>query len=185
MCSGRSSFMPACGCCSFTKGTFTRSKAGCSRSGSRHLRVSHEYHGERFFVRNAGRWFATPLFLVLLVVEITDVTLAVDSIPAVFRITEDPFIVYTSNVLAILGLRALYFLLAGVIDRLRFLDEGLAIVLVFIGGKMISERWLHIPVTISLVVVGGVLLIALLASALIPPKKNRSNHSSSNISSST
>ena len=141
------------------------------RFASRHLRVSHDYHGERFFVRNAGRLFATPLFLVLLVVEITDVTLAVDSIPAVFGITRDPFIVYTSNVLAILGLRALYFLLAGVIDRLRFLDEGLAVVLVFIGGKMIGERWLHIPETVSLSVVGGVLLIALLASVLVTPKK--------------
>src|SRR5256886_7209294 len=96
------------------------------RFASRHLRVSHDYHGEHFFVRTAGRLFATPLFLVLLVVEITDVTLAVDSIPAGPGLTEDPFIVYTSNVLAILGLRALYFLLAGVIDRLRFLDEGLA-----------------------------------------------------------
>ena len=99
--------------------------------------------------------------LVLLVVEITDVTLAVDSIPAVFGITRDPFIVYTSNVLAILGLRALYFLLAGVIDRLHYLDEGLAVVLVFIGGKMIGERWVHIPVDVSLAVVGGVLLLAL------------------------
>lgn len=141
------------------------------RSASRHLRVIHDYHGECFFVREAGRLFATPLLLVLLVVEITDVTLAVDSIPAVFGITRDPFIVYTSNVLAILGLRALYFLLAGVIDRLRFLDEGLAVVLVFIGGKMIGERWLHIPVTVSLAVVAGVLLIALLASVLVPPKK--------------
>jgi len=143
------------------------------RFASRHLRVSHEYYGEHFFVRNEGRLFATPLFLVLLVVEITDVTLAVDSIPAVFGITRDPFIVYTSNVLAILGLRALYFLLAGVIDRLRFLDEGLAIVLVFIGGKMIGERWLHIPVAVSLGVVGGVLLMALLASMLVPPKKGK------------
>jgi tellurite resistance protein TerC len=141
------------------------------RFASRHLRVSHKYQGERFFVRDGGKLFATPLFLVLLVVEITDVTLAVDSIPAVFGITKNAFIVYTSNVLAILGLRALYFLLAGVIDRLRFLDEGLAIVLVFIGGKMIGERWLHIPVTVSLGVVGGVMLIALLASVLIPPKK--------------
>src|SRR6266852_2955402 len=141
------------------------------RLANRHLRVTHEYHGEHFFVRVAGKLFATPLFLVLLVVEITDVTLAIDSIPAVFGITRDPFIVYTSNVLAILGLRALYFLLAGVIDRLRFLDEGLAIVLVFIGGKMIGERWVHIPVTVSLGVVGGVLLIALLASLFIPPKK--------------
>src|SRR4029077_5709109 len=102
---------------------------------------------------------------------ITDVTLAVDSIPAVFGITEDPFIVYTSNVLAILGLRTLYFALTAVIDRVRFLDEGFAVVLVFIGGKMIGERWLHIPVAVSLGVVGGVLLIALLASLLIPPKK--------------
>src|SRR5215469_6163235 len=138
---------------------------------SRHLRVRREYQGEKLFVRDGGRLFATPLFLVLLVVEITDVTLAVDSIPAVFGITRDPFIVYTSNVLAILGLRALYFLLAGAIDRLRFLDEGLAIVLVFIGGKMIGERWVHIGVDVSLAVVGGVLLIALLCSILIPAKK--------------
>src|SRR6184192_617589 len=138
---------------------------------SRHLRVTREYRGADFFVRDAGRLFATPLFVVLLVVEITDVTLAIDSIPAVFGITRDPFIVYTSNVLAILGLRALYFLLAGIIDRLRFLDEGLAVVLVFIGGKMIGERWVPIPVETSLAVVGGVLLMALLASILIRPKK--------------
>ena len=141
------------------------------RMANRYLRVTREYDGEHFFVRNAGKLFATPLFLVLLVVEITDVTLAVDSIPAVFGITRDPFIVYSSNVLAILGLRALYFLLAGVIDRLRFLDEGLAITLVFIGGKMIGERWFPISVGVSLGVVGGVLLIALLASVLIPGKK--------------
>jgi tellurite resistance protein TerC len=155
----------------YRKGDIHPEQSRVFRFASRHLRVSRDYHGEHFFVRNAGRLFATPLFLVLLVVEITDVTLAVDSIPAVFGITRDPFVVYTSNVLAILGLRALYFLLAGVIDRLRFLDEGLAVVLVFIGGKMIGERWLHIPVTVSLGVVGGVLLMALLASVLIPPKK--------------
>jgi len=155
----------------YHKGDIHPEQSRIFRFASRHLRISHDYHGDRFFVRNAGRLFATPLFLVLLVVEITDVTLAVDSIPAVFGITRDPFIVYTSNVLAILGLRALYFLLAGVIDRLRFLDEGLAIVLVFIGGKMIGEPWLHIPVTISLGVVGGVLLFALLASVLIPARK--------------
>ena len=141
------------------------------RFASRHLRVTKEYEGEQFFIRQGRRLFATPLFLVLLVVEITDVTLAVDSIPAVYGITRDPFIVYTSNVFAILGLRALYFLLAGVIDRLRFLDEGLAFALVFIGGKMIGERWIHVPVGVSLGVVGGALLIALLASVLIPSKK--------------
>lgn len=137
----------------------------------KHLRVTHQYESEHFFVRNAGKLFATPLFLVLLVVEITDLTLAIDSIPAIFGITRDPFIVYTSNVFAIMGLRALYFLLAGVLDRLRFLDAGLALVLMFIGGKMIGERWLHIPVTVSLGVVGGILLIALLASLLVPAKK--------------
>jgi tellurite resistance protein TerC len=142
------------------------------RFAGKHLRVMGEYHGDKFFVRNAGKLFATPLFVVLLVVELTDVTLATDSIPAVFGITRDPFIVYSSNVLAILGLRALYFLLAGTIDRLRFLDEGLAVVLIFIGGKMIAEPWVRVPVHISLGVVGGLLLIALLASVLVPAKKN-------------
>ena len=136
----------------------------------RHLRVTPEYRGDKFFVREEGKRFATPLLVALLVVEITDVALATDSIPAVFGITRDPFIVYTSNVLAILGLRALYFLLAGIIDRLRFLDEGLAVALVFIGGKMIGEPWVHIPVTVSLAVVGGVLLMALLLSVFIPGK---------------
>ena len=138
---------------------------------NRHLRVTREYRGEHFFVREAGKLFATPLFVVLLVVEITDVTLAVDSIPAVFGITRDPFVVYTSNVLAILGLRALYFLLAGVLDRLQFLDEGLAVILVFVGAKMIGEPWVHVSVEVSLAVVGGVLLAALLLSLLIPKKK--------------
>jgi tellurite resistance protein TerC len=140
------------------------------RFANRHLRVTREYHGEHFFVRVAGKLFATPLFLVLLVVEITDVTLAIDSIPAVFGITRDPFIVYTSNVFAILGLRAMYFLLAGVLNRLRFLTVGLSFVLLFIGGKMIADPWLHVQDHISLAVVGGILLIALLVSLLFPAK---------------
>src|ERR1700738_876628 len=114
------------------------------RFANAHLRLTRDYHGERFFVRTEGRLFATPLFLVLLVVEITDVTLAIDSIPAIFGITRDPFIVYTSNVFAILGLRAMYFLLAGFLNRLRYLTAGLAFVLSFIGGKMIAEPWVHI-----------------------------------------
>jgi tellurite resistance protein TerC len=138
---------------------------------NRHLRVTHDYRGEHFFVRNAGKLFATPLFLVLLVVEITDVTLAVDSIPAIFGITHDPFIVYTSNVFAILGLRAMYFLLAGALGRLRFLTAGLSAVLVFIGGKMIAERWIHIPVHVSLSIVAGILLVALVVSLLLPVKE--------------
>jgi tellurite resistance protein TerC len=135
---------------------------------SRHLRVTRQYQGERFFVRWNKQLFATPLFLVLVVVEITDVTLAVDSIPAIFGITHDAFIVYTSNVLAILGLRAIYFLLAGALRRLRYLTVGLSGVLVFIGAKMIAEPWVHVPVHISLSVVAGILLAALAASLISP-----------------
>jgi tellurite resistance protein TerC len=141
------------------------------RFARQHLRVVSNYLGEQFFVRQSGRLFATPLFLVLLIVEIADVTFAVDSIPAVFGITRDPFIVYTSNVLAILGLRAMYFLLAGVLDRLRYLDQGLAFALMFIGAKMIAEPWLHIPTQTSLAVMAGILLLALLASLFVGPRR--------------
>ncbi len=140
------------------------------RFANRHLRLTRDYHGERFFLRKEGRIFATPLFLVLLVVEITDVTLAIDSIPAIFGITRDPFIVYTSNVFAILGLRSMYFLLAGFLNRLRFLTMGLALVLSFIGGKMIVEPWVHIADHVSLLVVAGILLLAIAASLLFPER---------------
>jgi len=141
-----------------------------SRFARKHLRVTRGYQGSKFFVREGGKLFATPLFVVLLIVEITDVTLAVDSIPAVFGITRDPFIVYTSNVFAILGLRAMYFLLAGVLGRLRYLTVGLAFVLTFIGAKMIVEPWVHISIELSLGVVAGMLLVALSASLLVAPK---------------
>jgi tellurite resistance protein TerC len=134
---------------------------------SKHLRLTRDYREGRFFVREAGKWFATPLFLVLLVVEVTDVTFAVDSIPAIFGITRDPFIVYTSNVFAILGLRALYFLLAGVLGKFAYLKVGLGVVLVFVGVKMIAEPWLHISVGVSLAVVMGMLAVAVLASLLL------------------
>jgi tellurite resistance protein TerC len=140
------------------------------RFTNKHLRVTREYQGEHFFVRHAGRLFATPLFVILLVVEITDITLAIDSIPAVFGITRDPFIVYTSNIFAILGLRALYFLLAGVLGRMRYLTAGLSFALVFIGGKMIAEPWWHISVQISLGAVAGILAVAVVASLLAPAK---------------
>jgi len=140
---------------------------------SRHLRLTKEYRGEKFFSRENGQLFATPLFLVLLIVEITDVTFAVDSIPAVFGITRDTFIVYTSNVFAILGLRALYFLLAGVLDKLDYLKVGLALVLVFVGAKMILEPWLHISVGVSLAIVLGMLTVAVLASLA---RKNKSRN---------
>jgi tellurite resistance protein TerC len=141
-----------------------------SRFAKRYLRVTKEYAGSKFFVREGGKLFATPLFIVLLIVEITDITMAVDSIPAIFGITRDPFIVYTSNVFAILGLRAMYFLLAGVLGRLRYLTAGLSFVLSFIGAKMIVEPWVHISVEISLAVVAGILLVALAASLLVGAK---------------
>jgi tellurite resistance protein TerC len=141
-----------------------------SRFAKRHLRVTREFSGSKFFVRDGGKLFATPLFVVLMIVEITDITMAVDSIPAIFGITRDPFIVYTSNVFAILGLRAMYFLLAGVLGRLRYLAAGLSFVLAFIGAKMIVEPWVHISVEISLGVVAAMLLVALGASLLAGPK---------------
>ncbi len=143
------------------------------RFASSHLRVTKEYRGERFFLREQGHLFATPLLLVLLIVEITDVTFAVDSIPAIFGITRDAFIVYTSNVFAILGLRALYFLLADVLEYFRYLGIGLALVLLFIGAKMVAEPWVHLSIILSLCVVGGILLLAVLASLLAGPAKTK------------
>jgi tellurite resistance protein TerC len=140
---------------------------------SKHLRLTKEYRGSSFFVRENGQLFATPLFLVLLVVEITDVTFAVDSIPAVFGITRDPFIVFTSNVFAILGLRALYFLLAAVLEKLEYLKVGLALVLIFVGAKMIAEPWLKISVELSLGMVIGMLLVTVLLSLLAKKKSLR------------
>jgi tellurite resistance protein TerC len=138
---------------------------------ARHLRVTKSFSGQKFFVREQGLLFATPLFLVLLVVEVTDVTFAVDSIPAVFGITRDAFIVYTSNVFAILGLRTLYFLLAGVLDRLTYIKFGLAAVLVFVGAKMLVETWMHISVVASLGIVVGILAVATIVSLVAKPKK--------------
>lgn len=129
-----------------------------------HLRITGEYHGERFFVVKEGLRHATPLFLVLILVEITDVIFAVDSIPAIFAITEDPFIVLTSNLFAILGLRAMYFLIADVADRFEYLKYGLAIVLAFVGTKMLVVELVKIPVPVSLGIVAGVIGISVVAS---------------------
>jgi tellurite resistance protein TerC len=147
------------------------------RFASSHLRVTKDYQGANFFVRQQGQLFVTPLLLVLLIVEITDVAFAVDSIPAIFGITRDPFIVYTSNVFAILGLRSLYFLLADVLEYFRYLGIGLALVLLFIGGKMVAESWVHISVGISLGVVGGILTLAMLISLLAGPPKAKDTQS--------
>ena len=117
--------------------------------------------GERFFVRQNGLLYATPLFLVLILVEISDVIFAVDSIPAIFAVTTDPFIVLTSNLFAILGLRAMYFLLVNVAERFSMLKYGLAVILVFIGIKMLIVDFYHIPVAYSLGTVGSILAITL------------------------
>jgi tellurite resistance protein TerC len=132
----------------------------------RFIPVTENFEGDKFFIRRAGRLFATPLFLVLLVVESTDLVFAVDSIPAIFAVTRDPFIVYTSNVFAILGLRALYFLLANVMHQFEYLKLGLAVVLTFIGVKMVIIDLYKIPVGVSLAVVASVLTISIIASLI-------------------
>lgn len=136
------------------------------------LPVTKRYYGQHFVVLapvgGRRRWIATPLLVVLVMVETTDVIFAVDSIPAIFSITTDPFIVYTSNVCAILGLRSLYFLLAGVVDTFRFLQIGLSVVLIFVGAKMLVEPWLAVPIGVSLAVVAGVLGSSIGASLLFP-----------------
>jgi tellurite resistance protein TerC len=125
-----------------------------------------------FVVREGGKWLATPLLLVLMVIEATDVVFAVDSIPAIFAITRDPFIVYTSNIFAILGLRALFFLLAGAIGNLHYLKTGLALVLSFVGVKMLVTDVYKIPIAVSLAVVvcliGGAIVASLLRSRFLP-----------------
>lgn len=136
------------------------------RSARRWFNVSKEHHGEQFFVREEGKFCVTPLFLVLLVVETTDVAFAVDSVPAIFSITKDPFIVFTSNIFAILGLRALYFLLAGVMDLFRYLRYGLSAILTFVGIKMLIEHWVKIPPWLSLIVVLSLLAISIIASLI-------------------
>ena len=132
--------------------------------------VAREYAGTRFVVRRDGRWLATPLLLVLVVVEATDVVFAVDSIPAVFGVTRDVFIVYTSNIFAVLGLRALTFLVARLVQRLRYLKVGLALVLAFVGAKMLIADRYRISDLVSLLVVAGLILFAALLSLVVPPK---------------
>jgi tellurite resistance protein TerC len=130
----------------------------------RWIPLSHSYHGQHFFVRLNGKTHATMLMLVLVVVETTDVIFAADSIPAIFAITRDPFIVYTSNVFAILGLRALYFLLAGIMQMFAYLKVGLSFVLVFVGAKMLVADVYEIPIGVSLATVGGILALSILVS---------------------
>ena len=129
-----------------------------------------EMHGAAFFVRQNGRLLATPLLLVLFVVEVSDILFAVDSIPAIFSVTTDPFLVYTSNVFAILGLRSLFFLLAGMMSKFHYLKFGLGGVLVFIGAKMLVADWYEIGTGLSLGVIALLLLLAVVASVLVKPR---------------
>jgi tellurite resistance protein TerC len=138
----------------------------------RFIPITSEYHGQRFLIREAGKTMATPLLVVLLIVESTDLVFAVDSIPAIFAVTRDPFIVFTSNVFAILGLRSLYFLLASVVDKFHYLRAALSVILTFVGIKMllpeisylVSGVEYHIPISLSLGFILGVLALAVLAS---------------------
>ncbi len=136
------------------------------------FRVSKEYHGDRFFTRENGMRLATPLLVVVGVVEFTDLLFAVDSIPAIFAVSDQPLILYTSNIFAILGLRSLYFLLANFVDRFRYLKYGLAFILTFIGVKMVLAPVVHVPSALSLGLVLSVLLFSSLVSILIPEKGN-------------
>jgi tellurite resistance protein TerC len=138
--------------------------------------VSPSYDGQAFFTKQTvagrARWLATPLFVVLVMVDVVDLIFAVDSIPAIFAITADPFIIFTSNVFAILGLRSMYFLLAGIIEKFHYLKLGLAAVLTFVGVKMLITYFeTEIPISISLGVVGGVLALSVIASVVFPKKE--------------
>ena len=130
------------------------------------LPITHEFHNQDFRVRVDGRWMLTPLALTMIVIELTDLAFAVDSIPAIFAITQDPFIVYTSNICAILGLRSLYFLLAGLMNRFIYLRTGLALVLGFVGLKMITAEYLPFPRVISLAIIVLILGITIWLSML-------------------
>lgn len=136
-----------------------------------HMNLTPDFDGEKFWVTRQNVRFYTPLFVVMILIGITDVVFAVDSIPAIFAITDDPFIVMTSNIFAILGLRAMYFLLADLKDRFHLLTYGLGVILVFVGTKMLIVDWVKIPVGVSLAVVGVILVLSVIASLLTKPKE--------------
>ena len=129
-----------------------------------HMRITPGFHGQAFFVHINGLRYATPMCLVLVMIEASDLVFAVDSIPAIFAVTTDPFIVFTSNIFAVMGLRALYFLLADMAERFHLLKYGLALVLIYIGGKMLAMPWFHMPVQWSLSIVGSIILMSVVLS---------------------
>lgn len=132
----------------------------------KHLRVTHQMHGNHFFVKQNRFWYATPLFLALVLVEASDLIFALDSIPAIFAITTDAFIVFASNIFAVMGLRSLYFLLAHMAERFHLLKYGIALVLIFIGIKMLIAPWFHMPILLALSIVGSILLTSIILSVL-------------------
>lgn len=136
----------------------------------RHLRITENFHGEKFFIRKNALIYSTPLLLVLIFIEISDLIFALDSIPAIFAVTDDPFIIFTSNIFAILGLRSLYFLLSHMAARFHLLRYGIAIMLTFIGVKMLIEPWFDIPILIALSAVVAILGTTVCLSLYIPPR---------------
>jgi tellurite resistance protein TerC len=141
-----------------------------------HLALTTAFHGDRYWIESEGkRWF-TPLFVVLVLIGVTDLVFAVDSIPAIFAVTDDPFIVMTSNIFAVLGLRALYFVLADLAARFHLLAYGLGAILVFVGIKMLAVDLFKVPVGWSLGVVGAILVASMVASLLLPPKSQKNAH---------
>ena len=140
------------------------------RAFQRLFPVTNDLAGDKFTVRRDGRRLATPLLLALVAVEVSDVIFAVDSIPAIFAVTTDPFIVFTSNIFAILGLRSLYFLLAAVITKFVYLKAGLSVVLIFVGAKMLLMDVYKLPIAVSLGVIAGILAVSVVASLLRPAR---------------
>jgi tellurite resistance protein TerC len=152
---------------------FSPEKNPAVKLARRFLRVSNDFEGGHFFTRVNHQLHATPLFIVLIIVETTDVMFALDSIPAVIAITRNEFIVFTSNIFAILGLRSLYFAVSGVMQLFRYLNIGLAVILVFVGGKMLASHYLTIPIKLSLGIIGTVLAASIVASVLIPQNRKK------------
>lgn len=145
----------------------------CTTWVARVIPVTPVFHGNRFWVRRAGKLVATPLLVALIVVETTDVVFALDSVPAVLAITREPFLVYTSNVFAMLGLRSLYFVLAGIIERFRYLRVGLAAILLFFGARLLLSDVIEVPVGVSLAVIASALILSVTASVVWPAKVSR------------
>ena len=144
------------------------SKSWVLRLFKKIMPIKSDYHGENFFLKDAGKWFATPLFAALLVIEMSDVVFAADSIPAVLGITQDTFLVYSSNIFAIIGLRSLYFLLNGMAGKFPYLKYGISVILLFVGIKMLLSRLVHVPVLLSLGIIVGILAISIGAGKFFP-----------------